>query len=373
MSAVSQYNPERKLQPLGFLQMILSTMEGRAELKPINNDLYDQGHERDLKVYYRKRPTKSEVRTTESGCDVASPRAREEFNLPALDHAEVSFWMPDALIRQYEKDASQNIVINQQTGRVDQFKGQTAVMKEVYDNLFMYAGVLLAKINEMLVADMATQFGVNVTTGNNAAKPLSFQIGTVALQDALVQLLSDFRENEMDMVSICGNGAFANWDVIRDIYSTFPNLQGVNMQAMSGKLPKVWYDKDTAGIWGANQVGVFEKGSIELLTRNKYIGNFKSRLGTSSFFTMAMPVNELAVPQQFLDRMLLDVQIKEVDCPTEITIDGTPTTVTEGIIIFLKKKFKLFVAPDMYDATDSLAGSNGTLRYELTGCTEGCA
>jgi len=371
IAAISRYNPERKLSPLGFMQMVLSTMQGRAELQPINKDRYDSGHDRDLKVWYRSRPLKSEVRTEESGCEKATIPARKEFTIPGLNYCEVSFWMPDSLIRQYEKDASQKVSIDSNTGRVVGFAGNTSVMKEVYDNLVDYAAVLLAKENELLVTQMGTMFGNNVTTGDSNAKALTFNIGTIALQDALIQLMSDWRKNEIDAdgISIVGNGPFSDWEFVRKVYSNMPNTQGINMQAFQNMLPNVWYDKETTNIWGANHCGVFEKGSIELLTRNKYVGNFKSKLANSTYFTMSLPVNELLIPQQYIDRLLIDVQIREIDCATELEIDGVPTTVSEGVQVILKRRSSLFTWPDMYKNGDPLQNVNGTLRYALTATT----
>lgn len=362
IAALAGTNPARKLSPLGFLQMLLSRMDDSVKW----SQQYKDGHETSLKVKFRRRPLKSQVRDTESNCDQAASPSYEEFDVPNLVHREVSFWLSNAQIRQYSTDASQLVKINPASGAAE-LQRETQVMKEVYDLFIEYGAVLLAAINEALVTQMATQFGNNVVTGSNAARALTFSLGTVGMQDALVQLMTDWRENELgDDVGIVGHGPFANLEMIKKFYSQMPNQQGFNMAAMAQGLPNVWYDKDAKAIWGANQVGVFAKGSVHLLTRNLYTGNFAGKLANSSFFTMALPVNELTVPQQFLDRLLFDVQIKEVDCPTEIEVNGVPTTVREGVIVFLKKKFSLFTLPEMYQAGDPLFGTNGNLRYQIT-------
>jgi hypothetical protein len=362
IAALSGTNPARKLSPLGFLQMLLSRMDDSVQW----SQQYKDGHETSLKVKFRRRPLKADVRDTESNCDVAVNPSYEEFDVPGLVHHEVSFWLSNAQIRQYTTDASQFVKLNTVTNSAELTK-ETNVMKEVYGLFIEYGAVLLAKINETLVTQMATKFGNNVVTGDNAARALTFQLGTVAMQDALVQLMTDWRENEIsDDVAIVGHGPFANLDLLKKFYSQMASSQGMNMAALNQAIPNVWYDKDCKAIWGANQVGVFAKGASHLLTRNMYEGNFAGKLANSAFFTMALPVNELTVPQQFLDRLLFDVQIKEVDCPTEIEVNGVPTTVREGVIVFLKKKFSLFTLPEMYQATDPLVGTNGTLRYQIT-------
>jgi hypothetical protein len=246
----------------------------------------------------------------------------------------------------------------------------TNVMKEVYDLFIEYGAVLLASINEACVTQMGTQFGTNLVSGDANARALTFNLGTVAMQDALISLMTDWRENEMtDDVAIVGNGPFANLDLVKKFYSQMANNQGVNMAAISSSLPNVFFDKDTRAVWGANQVGVFGKGSVHLLTRNMYEGNFAGHLANSSYFNMALPVNELTVPQPFLDRLKIDVQIQEVDCAKEVLLNGVPTQVKEGVIVYLKKKFSVFTLPQMYQAADPLYGTNGTLRYSITATT----
>jgi hypothetical protein len=362
ITAMAGTNPARKLSPLGFLQMILSRMDDSVQW----SQQYKDGHETSLKVKFRRRPLKSEVRDTESACDNVSNPSYEEFTVPGLLHREVSFYLSSSQIRQYTKDASQFVKLST-TDSGPLLERETSVMKEVYELFIEYGAVLLASINEALVTQMATSFGTNVVTGNANSRALSFSLGTVAMQDALIQLLTDWRENEFtDDVAIVGHGPFANMDLVKKFYSQMANQQGVNMASLASAIPNTWYDKDCKAIWGANQVGVFQKGAVHLLTRNRYEGNFAQRLAASSFFTMALPVNELTVPQPFVDRLKFDVQIKEIDCPTEVTVNGNPATVSEGVLVFLKKKFSLFTLPEMYKVGDPLAGTNGTLRYTIT-------
>jgi hypothetical protein len=362
IAAMTGLNPALKLSPLGFLQMILSRMDDSAKW----SEHYKDGHETSLKVKFRRRPLVSEVRDTESNCDVASNPSYEEFTVPGLVHREVSFHLTSSQIRQYTTDASNYVKLNVADGRA-LLERETSVMKEVYSLFMEYGAVLLQAINQAVVTQMATQFGTNIVTGLNTARALTFDVGSVAMAGALVQLMTDWRENEMsDDVAMVGSGPFANLDLLKRFYSNMPNDQGINMSALSNNLNKVWFDKDTRAIWGDNNIGVFAKGSVHLLTRNMYEGNFAGHLANSSYFTMGLPVNELTVPQPFLDRLLFDVQIQEVDCPREVLINGVPTTVKEGVIVFLKKKFSLFTLPEMYQEDDPLYGQNGTLRYAIT-------
>jgi len=362
ISALTGWDPARKIGPLGFLQMVLSRMDDSVQW----SQNYKDGHETQLKVKFRKRPLKSEVRDYDAGCDVASNPSYEEYTVPGLLHREVSFHLTSAQIRQYTEDASKMITLDQTSGAYNLAKS-TQIMNEVYSLFIEYGNALLASINEGLVTQMATSFGVNTTTGDNNAKAVSFSLGTVAMQDALVSLMSDWRENELtDDVAFVGSGPFSNLDLIKKFYSSMANSQGFNMAQLTGSLANVWFDKDARAIWGTNHVGAFAKGSVHLLTRNYYEGSFKQHLANSTFFTMSLPTQDQVVPLQFLDRLKFDVQIREVDCPTEIDLNGVPTTIKEGVVIYLKKDFSLFTLPELYKVGDPLVGTNGTLRYNIS-------
>jgi hypothetical protein len=63
----------------------------------------------------------------------------------------------------------------------------------------------------------------------------------------------------------------------------------------------------------------------------------------------------------------MDVQMKYIDCPTEITVgEGQPQTVNRGWQIILSKEYAMWVQPtDAYQASDPLEGTNGTLLYYI--------
>ncbi len=362
IEALTSCNPAKKLSPLGFTQMVLCCMDG--SVTPLN-DGNANGHKKDLTVKYRKRPLESDVRDTPSACDTALTKYYNEFTLPNLLYREYAIYVPDSLIRQYCEDSSKYVKLNAEGNA--EMQQESSVMKEVYEMLVEGGGAILKSINKALVTQMATQFGINVVTGNNNAVSLNFALGDNVMQDALIRLITDWRENEIcDNVCMVGNGPFANFDLIKEIFSG-NNNQGIDQSKLANMLPSVHFDKDTRTVWGNNQIGVFEKGSLALLTWNKNVGNFARQLANSNFFSMALPVNEYCCPQDCLDKMIFDVQIKEIDCSTSMNINGEDTTVGPGVLIVLSKHFNLFVKPsNLYELTDLLFGTNGTLRYEIT-------
>lgn len=364
IEALSANNPAKKLPLLGMLQMALCCQDG--SITPLN-DRWAAGHERDMSVKFRTRPLITQVSDTPSACDTAITPAMQEFAIPGLSYREYAIYVPDSLIRQYCKDSSEYVKLNASGNAVMQ--KETSVMREVYDMLIEGGTAILRSIDRAIVTQAATAFGVNVVSGTTASTAVSFALGTTAMQDAMVKLITDWRENELcDDVCIVGNGAFANYDLIKNIMANGASSQGVDQAKLASMIPQVWYDKDTASIWGANQIGVFEKGSVSLLTRNLYQGSFARALGTSNFFSMALPVNEYSCNADCLDKLIFDVQVKEIDCPQSMLINGVETQVGPGVLIVLSKYFSLFTKPTtLYDAADPMYGTNGILRYTVTG------
>lgn len=364
IAAVTGTNPAKKLSPLGMLSMVLTAMDGSTQLLNSRDEL---GHTRDLTVKYRKRVLESAVSDEGMTCDSGATPVYNEFGLPGFIQRTYQLFVPDSLIRQYTTDASQFVVMD---NGIPNIRKQTNAMKEVYDMFIEGGGAVLRSINKSLVTLMSTQFGDNTVTGDNLARALSFSLGTTGMNDAMVQLISDWRENEFsDSVMMVGNGPFANYDLIRQILSNQASDQGINQSALSNMIPKVYFDKDTRAIWGANQIGVFEKGSVHFITRNDYVGSFGRTIGNSTFFTMALPVSEYnGIPVENLDKLLFDIQVKEFDCATELTINGVVSTTSgPGVLININKQFNLFTKPTgIYDPADPLYGTNGTLRYAIT-------
>jgi len=366
IEALAGVNPAKKLRPLGFTQSILSSMDGSAREQPLTKDQYDAGHVRSISVKYRKRPLESDVSDTESACDTGNTPAYEEFMLPSLIYREYPLYIPNSLIRQYCKDSSEMVKINSEGAA--EMQSETLVMREVYEMLVEGGQAMLGSINKALVTEMGTQWGKNIVSGDNTATPLTFNLNSNTMDDAFIRLLADLRENEIcNDIFMVGNGPFANLDLVKNWFADGAAANGMNKARLMGDKPPVWYDKDTRDIWGANNIGVFEKGSIHLMNRTMYTGSFAQRLANSNFFSMALPVSEYHCPQDYLDKLMFDVQIKEIDCPTQVTVNGVESTVSEGVLLILKWRGGLFVKPTgLYFNEDPLYGTNGTLRYNIS-------
>ena len=353
----------KQLFPAGFLRKLLNTYDSTNVL---NGQQFEGGHIRDLKLKYKNRPLASAVRDSAPDCDFYNTPAYNEYTIPSLDVKSTGFFLPDSLIRQYCKDASDNIKLDKQANTYI-LERETHVMREVYDNLLDYLNILFTEVNKALVTDMSTKFGDNVLTGNNTAVSYDFDIRSTAINDGIIKLFSDLRENEIfSDIDIVGSGDFMNLDLIRSVLNGQAD-NTVNTSDLMRMLPNLYYDKHAKSIWGDNYIGVFAKDSVHLMARNLYTMGFERRLGNSSFFAIPVPVADMQMPMGNEEKMVVDLQVKEYDCATTVNNGYETITVGPGVQISLQYNFKLFVTPDIFDAADPLAGTNGTLLYEMNG------
>ena len=347
-------NPETKIPNLGFLQMLLCCMDGTMGL----SDGYDRGHNRNVNIWYRDRIPTSAVQDSAASCETGITRARKEFTLPSLLTDSIGIFFDDSLIRQYCVDASDKKRVPGST---------TDFMAEVWDGIIAGVSALLRRMDQRLITQMSTQFGVNVTTGSSDAKKLNTDPNDPYFKQILMKLITDFRKNEFcENPCIVGNGDFANFETIRRIFGDL-DRQGINPSKLASLMPTVYEDGYTEDAWGENMFGVFEKGSLGLITYPQYVGSFAGRRGNSDFFSFPVPTNEYTCPQQCLDALTFDMQIRELDCKQTVDVGGVETEVGPGVHVMISKQYSLFVKPDsLYVTGDPLAGTNGTLLYEIS-------
>lgn len=348
--------PGKKMHVAGFLAMLFCCQN--SSVSPVN-DPFEGGHTRGLNIKYRRRPLVSDVQT-EDNCDINTQPGYQEWTIPQLLHRQISFHIADDLIRQYCIDASRMRTTGQPA---------TRVMQEVYDLIVEHANTLMKSINQALVTAQATEFGANVTTGSSGGKFININRNgdQFILDDGIVEMMQDISENEIcGTPCLVGGGLYAAYDKARALACC--NAAGMNLAAAG--VPDFFFDKDTQTIWGANSVGLFSPGSVKFIGRNKYIGEaWAGEKGTSFFATLPLPVNEFGCADDCLRDLVLDMQIKYFDCPTEI--EGGET-IDRGYQVILGKDFHLWTQPDnAFQAGDPLEGTNGTLKYIISNNTYG--
>lgn len=346
--------PGKKAHVSGFLRMLFCCQN--SSVSPVNDGNNANGHVQGLTVKYRQRPVAAHV-TDEDNCELNRIPAYSEWSLPTLLYRQTSFFVSDAEIQKYCADASASASIG---------AAATGFMREHFDVYIEHVNILMKQINEALVTEMATQFGDNVTTGSNTGKVINInrQGNDLTLNDGIIELLNDLRENEnCDDVCVVGGGIISAYDIARPTIGL--SQAGVDGSKLSW--PGVFFDKATQTIWGQDAFGVFAKGSVKFIGRNRYAGPFGGAKGNSIFLTVPFPVGEFAGCTDFLEclrDLRVDVQMRYIDCPTEIEVNGTPTTVNRGWQVILSKYFNMWVQPtNAYASTDPLEGTNGTLLY----------
>jgi hypothetical protein len=353
-----QNAPGNKLGVNGFLAALFCCQNSNANLL---NDAYNDGHTRPMTVKYRTRSLPSQVQT-EDDCDVNRIPAYAEWTVPGVAHHQHSQFLDDATIQQYCIDASRQRAVG---------GPPTQVMMEVYTLIKDSMQVVLRRMNQTLVTSMATQFGDNVVTGSNTGKVINIPSSgdTFNLSNGITDILMDLLRNEIcGETCIVGGGLMAAYNINQA--AACCNQAGIDMSRLN--LPRFWYDNDTQNIWGTNAIGVLAPGSVKLLTRNKYVGAFAGQRGSSFFTTIALPVQEFqgCPVETCLSSLVFDLQLRYIDCPTVITVNGVNQTVNRGWQIIVSKEFALWVQPTSgYESGDELEGTNGTLKYYISNTT----
>ncbi len=352
-SIAGENAPSRKLHVAGFLAMTFCCQN--SSVSPINDGFSADGQQTTLTVSYTQRPILSQVQD-EDDCDINNIPTKSEWSLGEMRHKQYSFYVSDETVSLYCREFAESVGVGNPA---------TRVMREHYDRILEGANIVLRAINQDLVTLAATEFGNNVVTGSNAARTINIApTPTLDLDAGIVQLLRDFEENQIcGDPCIVGGGLFSGWNFAQQIACC--NSAGMDYSRIG--LPRFFRDADTQSIWGANQVGVFAPGSVKFISRNKYVGPYAGEKGNSMFFTMALPVGEFGCAQDCLSDLVFDVQMRYIDCPTSVTVNGTAQTVNRGWQFIISKTYSLWVQPDdAYRVTDPLAGTNGALRYVIT-------
>lgn len=330
-----------------------------SSVSPVNDGNGSDGHVKDVRIKYRQRPSEADV-SDDDNCEIDRIPEWQEWTIPALGFKKISWFLSDDEIRKYCSEAS-----------AYRAAGGTApsIMQEHYLNLVENSNVLMSAINRDLVAQMATKFGVNVTTGSSTGKVINISRDgdKMILDNGIIEMMRDLQENEFcGTPCIVGGGLYSNWRMA--IQAACCNSAGIDLAKLG--VPEFFFDKATQSIWGENTIGVFAPGSVKFLGFNQYVGNFAGQRGNSFFATIPMPVQAFGCnADACLGDLIFDAQIRYIDCPTTINVgpDDTPTLVNRGYEFILSKRYGLWTLPDdEYPEGDELEGTNGMLKYFLS-------
>lgn len=353
--------PGTKIVPSGFLKMLIQNNPS-LRVSGVNGETIDglkrstaSGHIRDVRIKYLPRITSSQVVDTDD-CDnnVGFQYTESSLNTPLF--SKLGFRLEWDFVERYQNEASKLVKVGS--------KPDFVVLNELLEQLMHCVSGIVENMDTKLIGSVV--FGVNQTTGNNAAKVININrsADTFDLSAGVTEILSDTMENEfVGSPLIVGSGLMNKYNIAQKTGA--PNA--------SGQSGFNWnFDVNTAGVWGANQVAAFAKGAVGFVDVDKYIAWKAGRFGTSEFAQIMIPV-ESGVEGLPPVTMTLNLQIREIDCPDE-AFDGYETRpMGRGYQVLISKNFGLFQQPlDAYQATDRLTGTNGALRYEITNDCDPC-
>jgi hypothetical protein len=361
LKAVAADNaPETKVTPTGFLKLLLENnpllqIPDFEKLRLSNGE----GDVRQVQLKYLQRGLTSQTSTSDD-CDNDLIPAYAETTLTAVTFRKISFYISDQDIALYEQDAAKTVALG---------LPPTPFMQEHITTLMSLVNGLVGAINIDLVGRVT--FGKNVASGNSGNTATTLNIPLDATQHNLAQgigkLLADAQQNEFAGMPLLAGGGLFNSFMHEKGFSSV-GFNGIN-NAQALQQIKWYYDNYTqasSGAWGANNVGMFSKGSIGFVDLQKYIGFRAGTKGISTFFQISLPV----MPAQndgTADLMTFDAQLRYIDCPTEISTGYSTVTVNRGWQLIISKNYDLFQLPnDAYQTGDVLYGNNGALLYSIT-------
>jgi len=343
ISAVTDPNtPQFKVTPPGLLQLLLNNP---APLSITNLAGIRAGQDRLIKLRYMKRGVESEISDT-PGCDPGNGAVYEETTVTHPLYRKMSLYIELDEMRQYFDDAVNPVSM-----------GGTSIVSELYNRIVVKLNGLLGAIDIALLQQMATRWGVNAATGVATPTAINFNtVNDVNLTDGIVKIIEHAQRNEMEgTLLMVGNGVANTYDIAQRM-KIAADSNGYNSARWTGFR---WYnDSYSRAAWGENNFGVISPGSASFVDWLAYEkAPYAGSRANSYFFTLPVP---FFLNNGELRNLVFDVQIKEIDCPTEI--DGV--TRQGGYIIYISKSFGLFTTPtDAYQNDDLLAGTNGLLHY----------
>lgn len=347
-------NPMYKVRPTGFLGMLLTDNSPNSIKVDAGN-----GHQKTVNIKYKKRFRRADTDTSRS-CDQVLRPAWVETTASLNKFRQLAIQIDDETIAQYCEDASK--MIKNGTPATD-------FMNEFYESeILQGANALLDAVNFDVVNIQKSAFGKEIVSGNaTAATPVTVNFNDDATSNSFAEgigkILTDFKLNEgSGKPIIVGAGHFLS-------YQMQQSYKGLNNVGIDTKIATPLYDffldKGAADEWGSNDIGVFEKDSVQLIQYNRNRGFKAGQKGNSVFGIIPIPM----MTERGVVPVLFDYQFKYYDCPQTLTdaYSGDSISVDRGWQLIVSKDFGLFNIPtDAYQTGDPLYQNNGTYRYRLT-------
>lgn len=349
---IGENAPEHKITPSGFLK---AALEKGANATPVQDALSlsnTAGHIKDLRLKYYNRTIPSQMSTSDN-CDIDLVQAYDEITIDTTSIVKFGLHFDDSTIAKYCDEASKSINIG---------GAPTPFMQEHLAGLMAAMNGFVSKIDQTLLGQVV--WGTNAVTGNNTAVSVNFNDdSTVNLfTEGYTKLLNDYALNEGQGTPIVVGSGLINAAMIQSKIAGLTQYSPLNNGAAANSFD-YYHDINSQTSWGTNQFGVFMPGTFGLVELDRYRGFRAKKLGLSTFWNMAVPLN-MPGADGLLQMMYIDFQLRELDCAQEATVGYETTTLDAGYSLIMSKRFALWQVPnDAFLAGDRLTGNNGSLRY----------
>jgi len=345
--------PGMKITPPGFLKMLLNNSRPQITSRGIDDG---SGHIRELRIKYRTRVPAGKTSTSDN-CDVDAFPSYLEDTIAATLFRKYALMIEDETIAQYERDASASVAVG---------RPATSLMVDQWNAIIEAANGLFADINDDLLVKQNLNWGVNVVSGNNTATTVNFDLNAAQndLNSGMTLVMAEAMENEINMGNtfVVGSGLVNNYF----LQQAAKGVANSGLDTSRLAMPPFFFDPGTSSAWNVNEFGVFERNAAQLVNINRFDGFKGGNKGGTLFGTITLPVID-SLGSGDLSSFTFDYQWKYNDCPTEIEFEGYPRTQNRGWVLILSASYDLYNIPaNAYDATDRLAGNNGSLLYEAT-------
>ena len=359
-SIAKSATPQNKIEMPGFLQSLLT-----AHSYNQGNIKYDlmNGHFNAVNVKKKKRYTAAQTTNTPS-CDVTNVSAYSEDAVSVANYRQLAVHIEDEVIAAYEKAASNPVSI-----------GSATVTQEFMTELMLAANGLLSAINSDLLTLAIAEMGVNRSTTVNTAKTINIGKNTNynSLSEGATEILSDYKLNNMSGRPIAvGAGLFNNYMMQQAAKQAAQN--GLDTRIQAGGFD-FFYDNEVESISGVNDLLVYEKDAVQLITYLKYQGFKRRDTGENIFDVIKLPyMTQTANGGLAVAPLPIDVHFKFNACDAEFDTGGeTPVELKKGWNMILSSNFGLYTIPDdAYRTGDPLEGNRGSLLYNITNECDDC-
>jgi hypothetical protein len=354
---MNQNAPETKVTASGFLAALLA----RGVQRTPDGDPFalasQTGHIRDLRLKSYQRTIPAEMKTDDN-CEIDARPIYQEDVIDTVSTTKWTIQIDDETIAKYCDEASRTVAVG---------IAPSVMMQEHLAAIMAQMNGFIGHIDTQLLG--AVTWGVNQVTGNNNAVTVNFNDDTDAnlFSEGWTKVLADYAQNEGFGTPIVVGSGLVNAAAIQARIPGLTANSSLNNAAAASAID-YFYDLYTGTAWGSNQFGVFQPGTLGLVTLDQFIGfrrAVKQPKGNSYFFNM--PIN-VALPgaETITNDLNIDFQFKYYDCPTTVTIGYEEVTIGRGWALTMIKNYALWQPQNSFKTGDRLDGNNGSLRYTAT-------